>query len=410
MMITMTAERLILNCCARIHFNSLHQETLVSLCDAGVNWDLLLNQAEAHGLAPLLSRHLQEAKIEPPKDALRSLRLLCLRHRQSNSLIVKGLQYLIALLESDEIPSLVLKGAALSQTLYPEIGLRPMRDIDLLLAKEDVEHAQRYLQKNGFVPSSALIPDDHYHLVPLHLNIDGFNVCIELHHELYPDIPPYSKARPFTDLYQNSSTFACDGITVHTLSLEDMLDHLFHHGFHTPLIQEPFKLISMADIVSLVEEKVDEIDWNKINRQMPELFNALPSFHYVSPFTKRVLEKIPPISGKAPTGIGLHFNGWPRLRIAQLKEKGIWHILQSTFSPSRWWIQMYYTPKNRASLIRCLLVTHPAHIFWWVKLFWDLFLETHLPQDCSGERGLRPKWVIVKHAGRLIVAMFRKFI
>ncbi len=405
----MATELPILLSCARPELSTIHREILVSRCHSQIDWGQLLDLAEVHGLAPLLYKHLTMLDIDLPLDFLRSLRMLCLRHRQANELIMRAVRRILILLGKEGVKILVLKGAALCQTIYPQVGLRPMRDVDLLLAGSDAERAHEFLQQYGLSVSNGVVPDDHYHLIPLHMNVEGFQVSIELHHALYPNIPPYNRSRPFNELYANSRIFDIEGMEARTLSLEDMLDHLYHQGFHTPLIHEPYRLISVADIIGLVEKEAKTIDWQKIQTDYPHLFSALPSFHYLSPFVKEVLDKIPKPKQNPPDSVGEPFVGWPRLRIAQLKEKGVVEIIRRTFFPGQWWFEMYYTPSNRLDSIRISLIRHPRHIYWWVKLFWDIFLETHLPPGCKDERGVRSKWRIIQHIKRLAVAMYRKF-
>ncbi|RWX51174.1 putative nucleotidyltransferase [Candidatus Electrothrix marina] len=122
-----------LRLCARIEPHPLQQEMLAQACSGFQAWDGLLQQAEVHGMAPLLLRHLLLAEIHLPDHIFRSLRLLAIRHRQSNALLSKTLARVLNILESAGIPSLVLKGAALCKTLYPEPGLRPMRDMVIVV-------------------------------------------------------------------------------------------------------------------------------------------------------------------------------------------------------------------------------------------------------------------------------------
>ncbi len=48
------------------------------------------------------------------------------------------------------IPVIVLKGAALAATVYEDIGLRPMGDLDLLIHPEDFSQAIRRMRSLGF--------------------------------------------------------------------------------------------------------------------------------------------------------------------------------------------------------------------------------------------------------------------
>lgn len=316
---------------------------------------------------------------------------------------------MLDLLEEEGIPSLVLKGAALCQILYPNPGLRPMRDIDLLLAKEDIQQAHAFLQKKGFRASTAAIPKDHFHLPPLYQNVDGLQICVELHHDLFPNCPPYYHSLPFAELYPNALTFDVDGVTAFTLATEEMLWHLYQHGFHAPLTYESYKLISVADIVSLVEKKLEEIDWVKIESVYPQLFKALPLFHYITPWNNDVLKKIPFKKRGVPSEVGERFTGWPHFRLSEQKEKGFMKILRHTFFPGQWWMLMYYSPKSRLSYIWSRLVRHPMHIFWWIKLYWKIYLKENSPPAGDDPEKKGSMVNRVKNAKILAIGMYRKF-
>ena len=221
----------ILNLCARLRQHPAQHEQLAEACSAFSKWDALLRQAEEQGMGPLLHRHLSTLEADLPDTFLRGLRFLSLRHQQANTLLVKSLHGILDLLQSEGIPVLVLKGAALCRTLYPEVGLRPMRDIDLLLAKEDVLRAHVFLQQHGFVASTVPIPEDHFHLPALHQSVDGLQVCVELHHDLFPDCPPYYEKLDFAELYSNGLAFDVHGITAYTLATGEMLWHLTSTDF-----------------------------------------------------------------------------------------------------------------------------------------------------------------------------------
>ena len=366
----------ILNLCARIKTHDRQRHRLATACNNFKQWDGLLYQAEEQGMGPLLHMHLAAIDREVPDTFLRGLRFLSLRHQQANVLLMKSLRHVLSLLEAEGIPSLVLKGAALCQTLYPKIGLRPMRDIDLLLSEEDVHHAHAFLQKKGFQTSTTALPEGYFHLPPLLQNVDGMQVCFELHHGLFPNDPPYYQSLPFAGLHQNGLAFEIDGMTAYTLAAEEMLWHLYQHGFHAPLTYEHYKLISVSDIVSLVESKADELDWEKITTVYPQLFRALPLFHYLTPWNDNVLTKMPYKKSKAPSGVGESFTGWPRLKLRKRRDKGFLEISLLTFFPAQWWLMLYYsTGGGPLSTIWCRLVRHPMHILRWVKIYGSISLK-----------------------------------
>ncbi len=371
----------LLKLCARSKPHPDLQQLLVAACRDISNWEQLLQQAEEQGLAPLVNRHLKPLPEHIPASFLRGLRFLSLRHKQANAVLMQSLQHILSLLNSKGIPCLVLKGAALCHLVYPKIGLRPMRDIDLLLAPNDVQHAHAFLLKNGFRVSTSQLPADYYHLPPLFQIIDNVQVCIELHHGLFPDDPPYYTPLPFKQLYDGCQSFTVNGQTAYAPAGEEMLWHIYQHGFHAPLTYEPFKLISAADIISLVESRAQGLDWDKIKKIYPTLYRALPLLHFLSPWQEHVLDKIPLVTKNVPSGAGEPYRGWPRPQSGQLNMRARLQILRDTIFPSRWWLMLYYGTGGQLSLYWCRAVQHPIHIVRWIKIRSRLYKTTKKMAD-----------------------------
>ncbi len=360
----------LLNRCARLQLHGQQQSELRVSCGAFQRWDELLIQAEEQGMAPLLHKHLVESGVEIPVAFLRGLRFLCLRHQRANATRLESLRQVLALLERKGINSLVLKGAALCQTLYPEVGLRPMRDIDLFLDTQDVYHVHDLLQQRGFRVAKGRLPEHYYHLAPLVQDVDGMEVCLELHRGLFPREPPYYQSPSFREFYGRAQSFSMAGLTAFCLNDEDMLWHLFQHGFRAPLTYEAYKLISVADIIGLVEARVEDLDWDTITSRYPQLFKSLPLFHYLSPWQGAVLAKIPALPKVVPSKVGQAYRGWPcRVKVSGVRDKGGWRLLYDTACPGRWWQMLYYSTGNGwAALLYCQLLRHPLHMLRWVKV------------------------------------------
>jgi len=366
----------ILNLCARIESHGQQHRRLTAACSNFSQWDKLLYQAEDQGMGPLLHRHLAAVEGEVPDTFLRGLRFLIIRHQQANILLTRSLHFILSLFEEEGIPSLVLKGSALCRTLYPEIGLRPMRDIDLLLAREDVQHGHALLQEKGFRASTAALPDGYFHLPPLFRMVDGMQICVELHHGLFPDDPPYYQSLSLVELSRNALAFEVDGLTAYTLANEEMLWHLYQHGFHAPLTYEPYRLISVADVVSFVEHNVGELDWEKIRGVYPQLYKILPLFHYITPWNDTVIAKILYEKHTVPSAVGEPFNGWPRQRFTSVGDKKLLAFLWHTFVPGQWWLMLYYSTEGLLSFLWARLVRHPLHILRWLKIYATAYLTT----------------------------------
>jgi hypothetical protein len=44
-------------------------------------------------------------------------------------------------------------------------------------------------------------------------------------------------------------------------------------------------------------------------------------------------------------------------------------FLIDTFFPPAWWMKIYYGIATRAQYLNHLLIHHPKHIFWWVRIY-----------------------------------------
>ncbi|MDK9709108.1 MAG: nucleotidyltransferase family protein [Desulforhopalus sp.] len=372
-------------------------------CGQVHDWDRLLTEAEAHGLAPLLHWHLQTRASEIPEHCRRALRLLYLRHRHANTVYGRVLGEVLTIFAKAGIEALVLKGAALCHTVYPEIGLRPMRDIDLLLPPDKAQQAQDLLIARGYAASNAPQPIDHFHLPSLHTTIDGLTVCIEIHLRLFPDCPPYYRRHDFASLRPRAVLFNLAGWQALTLGHEDMLWHVFHHGFHAPLTYEPFKLIAAADIITLIETRWMEIDRQVMEAEYPEVLRALPLLGCLTPWQDQVAEKFVPGPAISPAAVGEPFKGWPRWHLREQRGKSLLAILRDTFLPPEWWARLYYGVDGRLAWYRCRWFTHPRHITWWVRLY-SSFLDHGADRQNNGQGGT------LRRIGRRLAALRRKFI
>ena len=100
-------------------------------------------------MAPLLYVHLKAAGVQLPRDVRRTLQGLVLRHREINRVRMRVLRDILSTYDSAGIPALVLKGAALAHLVYPEPGLRPMSDLDILVPESELWRAQRLLARES---------------------------------------------------------------------------------------------------------------------------------------------------------------------------------------------------------------------------------------------------------------------
>jgi len=306
------------------------------------------------------------------------LQARAIQHSHANRVHGCVLAEILTTFQAAGIETLVLKGAALAHLVYPQPGLRPMRDMDLLVSQSQARLAQALLAELGF---KALPPDDPLpakHLLAAKRWVEGLQVTVELHHNLYANGSP---ATALEALHPAALPLTIAGMTAQTLSYEAMLDHIYQH-LRTNLLLDSPRLIWLADLVSLAEHFAAEIDWPRVN---PHARNALALCHWLTPLSKELLKTAALNPGRPPSGIGQEFQGWPRFSLAAQRPKGHTAILRDSFFPAEGWLRFYYgLPPAPSTKLRInpstklrigpafwwsRWVRHPLHILGWVRRY-----------------------------------------
>lgn len=361
----------LLDVCARIDGHPVQHEMLREYCRGFADWESLIERAEKEGMAPLLKKHLEESGSEYPSAIRRSLNVLTKRHQQQAQVRLEVLQEVLDIFHRNALTPMLFKGAALCCTLYPDPGLRPMRDMDILFRPSEVDHAQELLRNAGFVQSTAPISPDHFHLPSLHRTAGDVKICIELHRGLYPNCPPWYPTVDFEQLLRTGRKIKFGDIDTVTFNNEETLHYLYQHAFRSPLTYEAYKLINAADIIGFTEKHFQALDWREIRERFPLLANALPLMHHISPWDfARIPEDFVSASDRKRRSVPVPFNGWPYCRMKEQRAEGRkWYqIALDTFLPPLWWTKAYYGVNSWQGYLWCVLLKHPRHVMWWWRL------------------------------------------
>jgi hypothetical protein len=140
----------------------------------------------------------------------------------------RDIEHVFSVLKSAGIEAILIKGWAAAQ-LYPEPGLRPSGDIDLVISSEQYEKAERLLRSH-----------EGYH--------------IDLKHR---EITEYDD-RSFDELFARSRLLRLGKVEVRVLGAEDHLRvlciHMLKHGAWRPLW--------LCDIAAALESLPTDFDWD----------------------------------------------------------------------------------------------------------------------------------------------------
>lgn len=244
-----------------LSFSSDEQHTLILL-------------AQQEGLGPLLYWRLSQSGwfsslTGEQRDVLRtSYASTWMANRQ----IFKELELLSVALEQAGVPLVLLKGACFALTIYEDVGLRPMGDLDILVPQDKLDLALRVAQAQGYednLPQAAPgLRDLLNHEVCLQK--PGQSFSLEIHHSLVAD-KTYTYAVPIDWLWTQTEPLVKTGIgmrfgAVLMLSPEAQLLYaashamLQHGGQRSPLRW-------FYDIDQLIRQFQVRLDWNLLLKQ-----------------------------------------------------------------------------------------------------------------------------------------------
>lgn len=228
--------------CQRLLLGLLAEGPRASLVDvSGIDaatWSLLADMARVQRLGPVLHWRLAhgtrvegvpETVLATLRDSFRSLTLRSLS-------LQRDMLWLHARLERMAVPHCFLKGAFLAFHAYPQPGLRPMRDIDVLVPSEHALPVFSALLESGMTRvahHAESAPQDwlerYRHLPPL--QFPGGRV-LELHVGLFDAADQELRSGLSHGLWQRVITAPVAGRPLCFLGPADLLLHLIVHAVY----------------------------------------------------------------------------------------------------------------------------------------------------------------------------------
>ena len=171
-------------------------------------------------------RNTPHLRASPPGQELQETYRF---HSIRTALREHTIKHVLTLLSAKRVESILVKGWAVAR-LYPEPGLRPYGDIDLVVRPE---------QYSSAVAATKGVGGEYY--VDVH---DGVG---------------HLDDHSFDDLFERSAVIKLDDVDVRVLSAEDHLrllcKHLLHHNAFRPLW--------LCDVAAAVENRASDFDWDR---------------------------------------------------------------------------------------------------------------------------------------------------
>jgi len=239
----------------------------------------LQNEEIAHGFSGLgsASRRLlplvyRNAKTFIPPHLKDPLRLIHHEYWADNQKRLNRLQELLLWFEEKQVPTLVLKGMALSILHYRDMALRPTSDLDILVPEDRAPEVVGWLQRDGWSPEYYLssAPKQpyfyrHTHAIPMEHPHFG---VLDLHWHVLAEATFRGADRPF---WRDSVPLAVNRIQTRGLNPTDQLLHAGIHGF----VANAFPPIRwIADAVIILRSS--SVDWTRLVSLARELRVTIP--------------------------------------------------------------------------------------------------------------------------------------
>lgn len=250
--------------CAQLKMDASAKQHLQEILESPLNWDQIIAQAYSHRMLPLIYYSINEIhKPKVPEAILNLLKDFCRVNLIKNMRLWEEFCRIQDALKKAGVKVIPLKGIILSETLYHNLGLRPMADIDILVKVSDLACAKNALISLGYKISLQGLTENYWKDYHCHYRFrDPFKeTFIEIH---WAFAPPRPNKINLDEVWIRSKIQCINGIEVLTLSPEDTLLLLCLHACKNITTLQNIPLINLCDIHELISQYTDRLNWDYI--------------------------------------------------------------------------------------------------------------------------------------------------
>lgn len=235
-----------------------------------LNWKYIIDTTQEEGVACLIYNRIKENSLERflPEHALNHLEAIYYSHSAHNTIIYEEFQVVASALKKEGISFIPLKGLILAANVYKNIALRPMKDMDFLVKREDIKSSVRIFKNLGYHLlldlDKTLINPYAYSITLIKENAGNASFfSVDLHWHIFNSSWMMGLLAKETDpgqIWADARPAVIDGINTLVLSPQLLLVYLclnaFNHSFA--------RLIMLVDINRVLKEYKDEIDLDQV--------------------------------------------------------------------------------------------------------------------------------------------------
>jgi hypothetical protein len=252
--------------CTRLRLSRRRIQAIKDIVSDGMDWDLLLKKAAWHRLTPLVSYHLRSQELSHlvPESIMTRLQSIHYASLARNMVFQNELGRLLAAFNKESIPVIVLKGSALLDTVYLDISLRVMSDIDILIRPDDLGRAEALVLGLGYTylygRNSSPTETENRHLPNLIHREKG--IAIEVHRHIVNTYDAYYF--DISDLWTRAHPVCKANAEALVFAPEDLLIHLGINFLSDRRYKSAVALSQLCDISETIKHNGDSLDWDLI--------------------------------------------------------------------------------------------------------------------------------------------------
>ncbi len=264
-------DRLILYCCKK----KIQDEALNDIDGilGDIDWDIFLEKAKREGVSSFIFPRLPEIvgdRSTVPLSVTEELKKDYYATAARNSVIFEELRRVLEAFNNVGLETVVLKGAALAETVYKNLALRSMSDVDLLIKKEDLCSVDRIFKRLGYYSPDAkgidfcVVPTD-YLTTLAYISSSKNSPRFHIHwHLVNSTIPNDSLIRniPMAGIWHDAEKARIAGVEALVMAPHHLFIHLAEHSLR--VTHSLSKLSFLCDINEAVESYCETIDWERL--------------------------------------------------------------------------------------------------------------------------------------------------
>jgi len=234
------------------------------------DWSRFVEAAQQEGVSAILFHNITRHRLDDlvPQAHFTALSDQYHANLKRNLSIVGALRDVLAAFQQDGIPCIVLKGIALAERVYPNIAMRGMSDVDILIRKADLFRVDDHLSSLGYASrdstAAKAIHNPAGYLASMeYRKNDPSPLTLHVHwHPVNTSVPAtmFAGQIDLNRLWERAVVTSVADSRVLTLCPEHLLIYLCEHALR---IGHSFdRLILVCDIFYAIKAFENCIDWD----------------------------------------------------------------------------------------------------------------------------------------------------